>query len=352
MKIEVKTQPSGRNYCVTIENSALSRAGEIIRPLIKNGAKVMIISETNVFPLYGKMLEASLHAEGISTARFIFEAGEESKRLDTVNEMYEALAENNMTRSDIIVTLGGGVAGDMGGYAAATYLRGIDYIQIPTTLLAQVDASVGGKTGVDTAFGKNLVGAFHQPLAVITDPLTLKTLPKKYIKDGTGEVIKYGCISDADLFARLEAGTAMENLSDVITRCVSSKKELVEIDSSDKGRRMILNFGHTFGHALEKLHDFKDLPHGMAVGIGMVIAAKLGENIGISKAGTAGRIIDVLEQYGLPVSDDFTAEEIIAATKLDKKSDGEKLNLILLKDIGEAVILNTTREEALGAMPH
>ncbi len=351
MKLQVKTLTIEKKYDVIIENGALAEAGKIIKPLIKDGAKAMIVSETNVFPLYGETLESSLHAENIKTSRFIFEAGEKSKSLDTVYSIYEAMAENNITRSDIVITLGGGVAGDMGGFAAATYLRGIDFVQIPTTLLAQVDASVGGKTGVDISFGKNLVGAFHQPLAVITDPLTLKTLPEHYVKDGIGEVIKYGCISDPDLFTRLERGTAMDNLEDVITRCIASKKELVEEDNADKGRRMILNFGHTFGHALEKLHDFKDLSHGMAVGIGMVIAAQVGEKMGVTKPGTADRIIRILGKYGLPVSHDFASEEIINATKLDKKSDGDTLNLILLKDIGEAVIVNTTRKEVIKSMP-
>ena len=182
-------------------------------------------------------------------SRFVFPAGEESKQISTVCGMYEALAQNDFTRSDFIVTLGGGVCGDMGGFAAATYLRGIPFAQVPTTLLSQVDASVGGKTGVDLPFGKNLVGAFHQPLAVIEDPDTLKTLSPHYFRDGLGEVIKYGCIQSRELFEALEEGRALDDLEAVLARCVACKKELVEEDAKDTGRRMILNFGHTFGHA-------------------------------------------------------------------------------------------------------
>lgn len=344
MKIEVKTSVP---YDVYVENDVILRAAEIIKPLFREGAKVMIVSDTNVFPLYGKALENSLKDVGFKTNLFIFDAGEETKRLSTVYKIYEALASANFTRTDFIVTLGGGVAGDMGGYAAATYLRGIDFVQVPTSLLAQVDASVGGKTGVDIPFGKNLVGAFHQPRAVITDPKTLKTLPKLYFNDGMGEVIKYGCISDAKLFEELESVIAAENIEDTIAKCVTYKKELVENDANDTGRRMILNFGHTFGHALEKLHDFKDLPHGFAVGIGMVIAAGVGENLGITEKGTKDRIKALLEKYGLPTEDSYMPEEIVGATILDKKSDGDTLNLVLLNKIGDSIIYKINRKKLL-----
>ena len=256
--------------------------------------------------------------------------------MGTVSEMYKALAEDNFTRSDLIITLGGGVTGDMGGFAAATYLRGIDFIQIPTSLLAQVDASVGGKTGVDLSYGKNLVGAFHQPRAVISDPDVLRTLPRKYFIDGMGEVVKYGCIWDKELFFDLETGKATKHIAETIYRCIDCKRQLVEEDALDTGHRMILNFGHTFGHALEKLHGFKDLSHGRAVAIGMLMAAKVGESMNLTKKGTSVRIEKLLEALELPTYDDFTTEKIIDATALDKKSTGKNLNLILLKEIGEA----------------
>ena len=341
MKIDVRTaQP----YSVTIQRGALDQVGTILAQVKKPGCRAMLISETNVAPLYGDRVAASLERAGYRVSRFVFPAGEESKQIATVCQMYEALAQNDFTRSDFIVTLGGGVCGDMGGFAAATYLRGIPFAQVPTTLLSQVDASVGGKTGVDLPFGKNLVGAFHQPLAVIEDPDTLKTLPPHYFRDGLGEVIKYGCISDKPLLEALEAGTALEDLEQLLARCVASKKSFVEEDTRDTGRRMILNFGHTFGHALEKLHNFQDLSHGEAVGIGMVLACQVGERLGVTPAGTGARVAAVLERYGLPTQDSFSWEEIVEATALDKKSDGSTLRLILLTQLGEAAIYPVTRD--------
>ena len=340
MVIDVKTAVP---YSVFIENNVISRVGEIVQGLVKAGIKIMLVSETNVAPLYAQQVIKSLESKGFQVFEFIFTAGEESKTISTVCEIYEALAENGFTRSDIIITLGGGVAGDMGGFAAATYLRGINFVQVSTSLLSQVDASVGGKTGVDLPFGKNLVGAFHQPLAVITDPAVLNTLPKYYFNDGMGEVIKYGCISDLTLFEELEKGITTDDLQDVITRCIASKRDLVVDDTRDTGARMILNFGHTFGHALEKLHNFKDLAHGEAVGIGMLIVCELGEKLGITEKGTTERVKALLEKYGLPTTHEFTNEQLIEATALDKKSDGDTLNLILLTKIGESIIYKTDR---------
>lgn len=342
MKLDIET---ARPYSVYIESGLLDRVGELAQKIRKPGSQAMLISDSNVFPLYGERVSASLQRAGFAVSTFVFSAGEPSKQIATVCQMYQALAEKEFTRTDFIVTLGGGVTGDMGGFAAATYLRGIPFIQVPTTLLSQVDASVGGKTGVDLPFGKNLVGAFHQPEAVLTDPDTLKTLPEHFFRDGMGEVVKYGCISDQPLFQALEAGTALENLEDLLARCVASKKSFVEEDTRDTGRRMILNFGHTFGHALEKLHNFEGLSHGEAVGIGMVLASRVGEELSVTPKGTVERILTVLGQYGLPTSSQFSWEEIVDATALDKKSDGSSLRLILLKEIGDAVIHPVIRED-------
>ena len=341
MRLEVQT---ARPYSVVIENGLLDRVGELALETRKPGSKAMLISDSNVFPLYGERVQASLERAGFPVSRFVFPAGEGSKQISTVCEMYRALSENGFTRTDFIVTLGGGVTGDMGGFAAATFLRGMEFIQVPTTLLSQVDASVGGKTGVDLPFGKNLVGAFHQPAAVLTDPETLKTLPDHFFRDGMGEVIKYGCIADEPLFQALEEGKALEDLEDLLARCVRCKKELVEEDTRDTGRRMILNFGHTFGHALEKLHNFQDLTHGEAVGIGMVWACRVGERLGVTPEGTADRVLEVLKRYGLPTQDEFSWEQVVDATALDKKSDGATLRVILLPKIGESVIRPMTRE--------
>ena len=341
LKLDIKTaQP----YSVTIENGLIDRVGETVLETRGPGAKVMVVSDSNVFPLYGERVTASLEKAGFRVSAFVFPAGETSKQIATVCDIYRALAENDFTRTDFILTLGGGVAGDMGGFAAATYLRGIGFFQVPTTLLSQVDASVGGKTGVDLPFGKNLVGAFHQPLGVLTDPETLDSLPERFFRDGMGEVIKYGCIADKPLFEALEAGTALQDLEGVLAHCVRCKKELVEQDTRDTGRRMILNFGHTFGHALEKLHNFQELTHGEAVGIGMVMACHVGESLKITPSGTGQRVTRVLEQYGLPTQDRFTWEQVVDATALDKKSDGDTLRVILLSDVGESVIHPITRD--------
>lgn len=343
MKIEIKT--SANKYNVHVKNDILNDVGEIVKDLCADGAKVMIVSETNVFPIYGEVVENSLKSAGFKTFSFIFEAGEMSKQIQTVYEIYEALSDNHFTRSDIILTLGGGVAGDMGGFAAATFLRGIGFVQVPTSLLAQVDASVGGKTGVDLPCGKNLVGAFHQPLAVISDPKTLKTLPDYYFNDGMGEIIKYGCIADSNLFSSLKSSININEMTDIIVRCIEIKKEVVEEDTLDTGRRMVLNFGHTFGHAIEKLYNFTGIAHGEAVGIGMIIAVKIGEALGLTKQGVTQEITDILKLYNLPITCKFSLNELIDATLLDKKSLGDTLNIILIKNIGESFIYKTTRDE-------
>lgn len=347
MKIEIKTE---KPYQVTIESGVLDRVGEIARSVEKPGAKAMIVSETNVFPLYGERVKRSLEKAGFSVYHVTYPAGESSKQIATVCEMYRVLAEAGFTRTDFIVTLGGGVTGDMGGFAAATFLRGISFLQVPTSLVSQVDASVGGKTGVDLPFGKNLVGAFHQPSAVVTDPETLKTLPDRYFRDGLGEVIKHGCIDVAPLFQAFEQGTALDDLEGMVAACVDSKRKFVEEDAHDTGRRMILNFGHTCGHALEKLHGFQELSHGEAVGLGMILACRAGEALGVTPPGTKARVRTVLERCQLPTHDRFTAEEIVAATALDKKSDGDTLRLILLSEIGKSVIYPITREKLLEAL--
>lgn len=347
MIIDVRTaQP----YQVTIEPGALDRVGEIALQRKKPGTKAMLISETNVFPLYGERVKASLEAAGFAVSTYVFPAGEEHKQISTVCDMYKALAEANFTRTDFIVTLGGGVTGDMGGFAAATFLRGMDFLQVPTSLVSQADASVGGKTGVDLAFGKNLVGAFHQPIAVVTDPDVLSTLPKHFFNDGLGEVIKHGAIADGELFRALEQGAALDDLPQVVGRSIAIKRDFVEADTRDTGRRMILNFGHTCGHALEKLHNFRGLAHGEAVGIGMVLACRAGEKLGVTTPGTGERIARVLEQYGLPSRTEFSMREIVEATALDKKSDGDSLRFILIQDIGESLIYPLTRKALLEAL--
>ena len=248
------------------------------------------------------------------------------------------LADFRVTRKDVIVALGGGVCGDMAGFAAATYLRGIDFIQVPTSLLAQVDSSVGGKTGVDLAQGKNLVGAFHQPIGVLIDPDTLNTLPDRFIADGMAEVIKYGCIKDAAFFENLESVDALSHIEDVIETCVSIKRDVVSRDEREAGERMLLNFGHTLGHAIEKIYNFTGITHGMAVAVGMVLISRAGEKQGITPSGTADRIAALCEKYELPTSDSASFADMAEAAMGDKKTAGSSINLVLLKGIGESVI--------------
>ena len=345
MTIDVHTIPP---YQVIAESGALSRAGQLIAEKLRPGAKVLIVSDSNVFPLYGKLLENSIKEAGLTPFRFVFDAGETSKTTATVYKIYQKLAQCSFTRTDAIVNLGGGVAGDMGGFAAATFLRGIPYFQAPTSLLAQVDAGIGGKTGVDLPFGKNLVGAFYQPTLVIADPDTLKTLPGKHMRDGMAEVIKYGCICSESLFDKLKdggEGSMPLDMTGIIADCIKYKVQLVEEDTMDTGRRMILNFGHSFGHALEKLQNFSGLLHGEAVGIGMVIAAEIGESMDISPIGTSAKIAEILRQYDLPAETEYTVSEMIAATALDKKSDGDMLNFILLPRLGDACIKKMSRHD-------
>lgn len=344
MKIKVNTVPA---YEVTLSPGVIDQVGGIALGIKKPGAKAMLISDSTVFPLYGERVKTSLKEAGFAVSEYVFPAGEEHKQLSTVTDMYRAMSEAGITRTDFAVTLGGGVTGDMGGFAAATFLRGIPFLQVPTTLLAQVDASVGGKTAVDTPFGKNLVGAFHQPMAVAADPDVLKTLSKRHFNNGMGEVIKHGAIADEALFEALEDGTALEDMTALLGRNIQIKRRVVELDSRDTGERMKLNFGHTFGHALEKLTNFSGLAHGEAVGIGMLWACRAGESLGVTAPGTGERIKATLERCGLPTETPFSKEEIVAATALDKKSDGGSLRLILLKKIGEAVIYPIAREELL-----
>lgn len=256
--------------------------------------------------------------------------------------------EARFSRSDLIIALGGGVIGDLAGFAAASFLRGIKFIQIPTSLLAQVDSSVGGKVAVDLPEGKNLVGAFYQPALVLIDPLVLNTLPERYINDGMGEVIKYGCIWDADLFKNLEAHTSFEDLkkdlTEVIYRCVDIKRIVVEHDQFDTGERMLLNFGHTLAHTIEQHYHYTRESHGEAVAIGMYQITKIAEEMGLTKSGEAEHIRKVLDIYGLPHKCDLMLHDLIGAIALDKKNLGGKLNVVLLKEIGKSYTYPTTTE--------
>ena len=343
MELTVNTS---KRYTIRIERGALDQLGAYCASLFAPGKKAVVITDTHVAPLYLERISTSLRNAGFDVTSCAFPAGEPSKRLSTIEGIYGHMAQAHITRSDFAVALGGGVTGDMAGFAAASYLRGIPFVQVPTTLLSQEDSSVGGKTGVDLPQGKNLVGAFWQPSFVLIDPDTLNTLSPHFFADGMGEVIKYGCIKSRALFDLLVGTEDIPSvMEDVIYRCVDIKRDVVERDEFDTGERALLNFGHTFGHALEKLHQYQGLSHGAAVGIGMVMMARLGEKAGFTAPGTADKIAAALEKYHLPVHSDLPLSQIVEATASDKKSTGSSINLVLLKDIGESFVHKVARSD-------
>lgn len=328
---------AGKGYEILIEKGILSSCGEYIRK-VSNAKKVCIVSDSNVFPLYGEWVKASLECSGFEALCFVFEAGEASKKPETVLNIVEFLAENGLTRDDLVVALGGGVCGDMAGFAAAIYLRGIDFVQLPTSLLAQVDSSVGGKTAVDLPQGKNLCGAFHQPSLVLIDSTTLDTLSPHFFSDGMAEAIKMGCIKSKSLFEKIENENARNIIDDIIFECVSLKAEVVERDEKEKGERALLNFGHTAGHAIERLHNFETVSHGEAVGIGMVLICRAAEKNGVTEKGCGERIARVLKKYNLKTEDENSLSDIVNAMRSDKKRTASSIKFIMLKDIGYGFI--------------
>jgi len=338
--IEVKA-PSG-NYPIYIKNGLLEEIGLEVKKIYK-GRRIAIVTDSNVDEFYGQKVINSLKASGFNTFKIVVKAGEESKCFETLLEVYEKLLDFKIDRGNIIIALGGGVVGDLTGFAAATFLRGISLIQIPTTLLAQVDSSVGGKVAVDLPRGKNLVGSFYNPKAVFIDPLLLRTLNSKFFNDGMGEVIKYGAIKDSELFYSLmnyeNKEALLKEIDKIIYTCCRIKAAIVEVDEKDTGERMLLNFGHTLGHAIEQFFDFKTYSHGEAVSMGMYIITKLGEELGMTKPSTSSAIKDILIKYNLPWTlPEIKSEDIIEAISHDKKNIGGSMNFILIGSIGNSFI--------------
>lgn len=333
------TVHTARPYDIFVGDGLYPETGKLCRG-VNQGQRALIVSDSNVAPLYAKEIATSLDDAGYQTGLFTFPAGEESKRLETIAGIYGRLAAGNFTRSDLIVALGGGVTGDMAGFAAATWLRGIDFVQMPTSLLAQVDSSVGGKTGVDIAEGKNLVGAFWQPVRVIADTGSLDSLPPAFVTDGLGEVVKYACIRDAELFGLLEKGNVLSEASRerTIARCIDCKRTVVERDERESGERKLLNFGHTLGHALEKYYHYSGLTHGCAVAVGMAAITEASELKGLTAPGTTKRLKALLEKLGLPASDQAPLREYLPGAVFDKKRTGSAIDLVLLREIGDAFI--------------
>ena len=327
------TVSASRSYDIKIGPGLLASLGSEAAALGK-AEKIAIVSDSNVFPLYGKTAEESLENAGFSVVSFVFPAGEESKNGNTYLALLSFLAENRLTRSDMLVALGGGVVGDLAGFAAATFLRGIRFIQVPTTLLAAVDSSVGGKTAIDLPAGKNLAGAFCQPSLVLCDTECLNTLPGDIFRDGCAEVIKYGILYEEAFFETLLRDGLSFDREAVIARCVEMKRDVVMEDEFDTGARMKLNLGHTIGHAVEASSNF-GLSHGKAVAIGMAIVARA------SHCPDTERILLCLERFGLPTQTEFDAERLAAVALSDKKRSGGTVNLIIPKRIGQCDIVPT-----------
>lgn len=333
------------NYDIIIEKGIINSVAHEIRDVFK-GNKVFILTDKNVDKFYGDLVLNNLINDGYNAKKMVLDPGEESKAFFTLPLVYDELVNFKFTRSDLILTLGGGVIGDLGGFVASTYLRGVPFVQCPTTLLAQVDSSVGGKVGVDLDKGKNLVGSFYHPKKVIIDPDVLNTLTDRVFNDGMAEVIKYGCIKDKEFFGNLinysNKKEVMNNIEYIIHNCCKIKKKVVEKDEKDTGERMLLNFGHTIGHAIEQYYHYSKYTHGEAVAIGMYEITKLSEELGITQKGTMEIIKDILIKYNLPYELTIDIKEILETMKLDKKNLGNNLNLIFLKEIGDSFIYKTT----------
>ena len=331
----ISVTASGR-YDVLIGSNLLSKTGEYVRNVL-NCNKAVIISDSNVWPIYGTYVAESLKKSDISVDSFVFSAGEESKNAETYLQILNVLAENKITRTDAVIALGGGVVGDITGFTAATFLRGISYVQIPTSLLAMVDSSVGGKTAIDLPSGKNLVGAFKQPSLVLCDVNALDTLPEKQIRDGCAEIIKYGMLYDPDLFDYLLSAGMDFDREAVITKCVSMKRIVVQEDEFDTGMRQKLNLGHTIGHGIEAASNYT-VTHGQAVAAGMAIVTRAAVSCGFCDDTTCRKLHDILTKFALPTKTEFTSELLFASALSDKKRSGGIVNLIIPREIGNCII--------------
>ena len=324
------------DYNVLIERGLIARVGEETAKLTKP-AKAVIVSGPNTSPLYGEAVTASLESAGFEVLHFIHQGGETAKSLETYGELLNFLCDSHISRSDILVALGGGVTGDLTGFVAATYLRGISFVQVPTTLLAAVDSSVGGKTAINLNSGKNQAGCFYQPIAVFCDPDTLKTLPDSDYRCGCAEIVKYGVLAGGELFDTVSSGGIKQSEEAVIASCVKIKSDIVNEDEFDRGTRMLLNLGHSIGHAVEKCSGYA-VHHGDAVAVGMAMIVRAAADKGFCGTDCRDIIIDTLKKYNLPTETSFKAEELFEASKADKKISGGKMHLIVPEKIGSCRI--------------
>lgn len=335
-------------YDIVINKGIIKNVGKEIKSIYK-GSKIAVVTDENVHNIYGITINESLKICGFEVSFIVIKPGEKSKSMEVLNYVYTKLISFKITRGDLLIALGGGVVGDLAGFAASTYLRGIDYVQIPTSLLAQIDSSIGGKVAINLEQGKNLIGSFYHPKKVLIDPEVLNTLPDKFIKDGLGEIIKYACIKDLNFFNILMNIKTKEDLNakieDIIFNCCNIKKEIVEKDELDTGIRMLLNFGHTLGHAIENYFNYEMYTHGEAVSIGMYYITHKSEELGYTESGTSEKIREILLNFNIDyILPKVNLEAIKKLVYIDKKNISRNINLILLKKIGEAFIEKTPIE--------
>jgi len=336
------TVNASKTYNVLVGGGLLPGAGdEIIK--VCSGETAMLITDDAVEKLYADSVEQSLKNAGYTTGRFVFSHGEQSKNMETYVSLMNAMTGANLTRSDVVVALGGGVTGDLAGFAAATYQRGIKFVQIPTTVLAMVDSSVGGKTAVNLTAGKNQAGAFYQPDLVMCDYETLKTLPQDIFIDGCAEMVKHGVIQSAELFEMLKKPLEPQ-IEDIIARNIMIKRDIVEKDERDTGIRQLLNFGHTIGHGIEK-HSGYSISHGKAVAIGMAITSRAAWRMGVCEKRCHTEIVDALMHLGLPYTTDIPPESLFEASFSDKKRNGQSITEVLPERIGKCKLHNFSMDE-------
>ena len=336
---------ASKEYEIRIGSGLLSETGSAVRE-ISGCETAMLVSDSRVYPLYGGTVRESLEKQGIRVVTFVFESGEKQKNVETFTALLERMSEERMTRGDIVIALGGGVTGDLAGFAAAVYRRGIPVVQVPTSVLAAVDSSVGGKTGVDLRSGKNQVGAFYQPALVLCDPDVFRTLPEDEFRNGVAEIIKYAMIGSEKMFRGILETPVSEQYEKVVSKCVSMKRDIVERDEFERGDRMLLNFGHTVGHAVE-LRSGYSLPHGRAVAIGMSVVTRAAAAKGDCEESVRDGLITLLEKYGLPTETSFSAADLYDAAMADKKIGAGTLPLIVPRGIGKAEIRKIRKEEFL-----
>ena len=330
-------------YDVVIGDGLLEDSGRLLRAALGD-CRLAVVTDSNVEKIYLPALLGSLTQAGFDACATVFPAGEENKRLDSLADLLEFFAGQQLTRKDCIVALGGGVTGDMAGFAAGCYLRGVKYVQIPTTLLAAVDSSVGGKTAVDLVAGKNLAGLLHQPSLVLCDTNSFATLSSDEFANGAAEAIKTGILDDEKLFSLFESGDGRANIAEIVTQCVAFKARIVEADETETGIRKTLNLGHTAGHAIERCSDYT-IPHGHAVAIGLAIIARASEHLGWAMEPIARRVEAALARNGLPVTTTFSPEALAQAALSDKKRAGGKITLVVPKRIGDCALVDVPVEQ-------